>query len=450
MKPWAYYNDIDPFSCAWTRELIKAGLIPDGEVDERSIWDVVPNDLRPFQQAHFCNGISTWAYALRQANFPTDRVVWSGSMPCQSFSAAGVGKGMDDNRGQLWYAFFWLIRVCRPDIVIGEQVEAAIKHDWLDHVALSLESIGYAVGAVGFPACSTGAPHVRQRLYWVADARHAEFQKRRKFENGVIGSSPQRWSSRNESSSLCASRRVADAEGSGQLRAKEHEDDGTNSSRGRRHDASHNGENAGVLGDSDGAGLQEQRGERGTSRGQVGAVQGQAVERTSAPTNGMVYAVQPESEDREQPAQSVPVERGPTNGFWRNAEWLPCRDNKARPTGRGIRPLVTSDSQRARLLRAQKHEDDAKDSRQGWGYDFTDDGENNEQQLVGPTQSSPLTLAPGTPAGMVHGGDQGPQADEIDPQNTAEARVGRLRGYGNSLCAPAAEAFIKSYMEVSQ
>jgi hypothetical protein len=47
---------------------------------------------------------------------------------------------------------------------------------------------------------------------------------------------------------------------------------------------------------------------------------------------------------------------------------------------------------------------------------------------------------------MVHSGDQGAPADEIDPQNTAEARVGRLRGYGNSLCAPAAIEFIRAVM----
>ena len=33
----AYYNEFDPMAAAWLRELIKAGLIPDGEVDERSI-----------------------------------------------------------------------------------------------------------------------------------------------------------------------------------------------------------------------------------------------------------------------------------------------------------------------------------------------------------------------------------------------------------------------------
>ncbi|PZO48739.1 MAG: DNA cytosine methyltransferase, partial [Phormidesmis priestleyi] len=37
-----YYNEIDPFAVQWLKELIRAGLIPAGDVDERSIEDVLP------------------------------------------------------------------------------------------------------------------------------------------------------------------------------------------------------------------------------------------------------------------------------------------------------------------------------------------------------------------------------------------------------------------------
>lgn len=49
----AYYNEIDPFAAEWLRELIKAGMIAQGEVDERSIEDVIPADLRGFGRHHF-------------------------------------------------------------------------------------------------------------------------------------------------------------------------------------------------------------------------------------------------------------------------------------------------------------------------------------------------------------------------------------------------------------
>lgn len=53
----AYYNEIDPFAAAWLRQLIKAGLIADGEVDERSITEIQPADLVGFDQCHFFAGI---------------------------------------------------------------------------------------------------------------------------------------------------------------------------------------------------------------------------------------------------------------------------------------------------------------------------------------------------------------------------------------------------------
>ena len=49
----AYYNEHDAFAAAWLRELIKAGLIALGDVDERSIEDVLPNELAGYTQCHF-------------------------------------------------------------------------------------------------------------------------------------------------------------------------------------------------------------------------------------------------------------------------------------------------------------------------------------------------------------------------------------------------------------
>ena len=44
----AYYNEIEPFAAAWLRNLIAAGHIAPGDVDERSITDVQPTDLRGY------------------------------------------------------------------------------------------------------------------------------------------------------------------------------------------------------------------------------------------------------------------------------------------------------------------------------------------------------------------------------------------------------------------
>lgn len=161
----AYYNEIDPQAAAWLRELIKRGLIADGDVDERSIVDVSPDDLRGYNQCHFFAGIGGWSHALRLAGVPDDAPVWTGSCPCQAFSTAGKQRGFDDER-HLWPAFFRLIQERGPAIVLGEQVENAIAHGWLDLVLDDLEGAGYATGAASLAACGLGAPHIRKRLYW--------------------------------------------------------------------------------------------------------------------------------------------------------------------------------------------------------------------------------------------------------------------------------------------
>ena len=75
----AYYNEIDPKAAAWLRELIKAGHIAHGEVDERDIRDVSPAELHGFAQCHFFAGIGVWSYALRGAGWADDRPVWTGT-----------------------------------------------------------------------------------------------------------------------------------------------------------------------------------------------------------------------------------------------------------------------------------------------------------------------------------------------------------------------------------
>lgn len=174
--PVAYYNEIDEYAAAWLRNLIRAGHIAPGIVDTRSIEDVHPDELRPFTQCHFFAGVGVWSFALRRAGWPDDRPVWTGSCPCQPFSAAGKGAGFDDER-HLWPAFYHLISECRPAVILGEQVASSDSGPWIDLVHTDLEALGYAFGAVPFPSAGVGAPHIRDRLYWVADAGHKRLDR---------------------------------------------------------------------------------------------------------------------------------------------------------------------------------------------------------------------------------------------------------------------------------
>jgi site-specific DNA-cytosine methylase len=87
---------------------------------------------------------------------------------CQPFSTAGKGEGFDDER-HLWPSFHWLIKECRPQLVFGEQVAGKAGETWLDLVSTDLEGESYAIGSAVTAACGFGAPHQRKRLYWVAE-----------------------------------------------------------------------------------------------------------------------------------------------------------------------------------------------------------------------------------------------------------------------------------------
>lgn len=178
----AYYNEFEPYAAEWLRNLIAAGLIADGDVDERSILEVAPSDLKGYTQCHFFAGIGVWSHALRGAGWPDDREVWTGSCPCQPFSAAGKRKGTADDR-HLWPEFFRLIQAVRPRTVFGEQVASKDGLAWLDIVSADLEGADYTFGAVDTCAAGFGAPHIRQRLYWVADADSQRFSRRSERRN---------------------------------------------------------------------------------------------------------------------------------------------------------------------------------------------------------------------------------------------------------------------------
>ncbi len=163
-----YYNEFDPFAAEWLRHLIAHGELPMGVVDERPIQEVKAKDLESYTQCHFFTGIGGWPYALKRAGWGK-RPIWTGSCPCQPFSSPGRHKGTSDPR-HLWPTWYGLIRKCRPNAIIGEQVATKNGRLWLDAVANDLEKRGYAFGACDTDALGLGAPHRRRRNYFAAVA----------------------------------------------------------------------------------------------------------------------------------------------------------------------------------------------------------------------------------------------------------------------------------------
>ena len=311
----AYYNEIDPFAAAWLRELIKAGHIAPGDVDDRSIKDVSADDLRGYTQCHFFAGIGVWSHALRSAGWSDERPVWTGSCPCQPFSAAGKGGGFDDAR-HLWPDFFRLIAECRPDVVLGEQVASKDGLAWLDLVYADLEGADYAVGAVDTCAAGFGAPHIRQRLYWaaMADADNARLEGR--LEPGRERAGELLVGPGGLAGGLADAegrRRGQGVENGGRLRSG----DGAERAAGR---FAVDGNLSGGLADAEG---------EGRPHGRSGATQPLAAESGGSPVS--------------------PDRPGPTNGLWADADWLGCRDGKWRPVEPSTFPLANAGAYRNRV-----------------------------------------------------------------------------------------------------
>lgn len=305
----AYYNEIDPFAAQWLRELIAAGLIAPGDVDERSIEDVRPDDLVGYTQCHFFAGIGVWSYALRRAGVADDTPVWTGSCPCQPFSSAGKRGGFDDER-HLWPAFHWLIQQCAPPVVLGEQVASKSTGPWFDLVQADVEAMGYAFGCVPFPSAGVGAPHIRDRAYWVANSK----SQRRDRGEGAAGAA-----GRGSTKDGGDAGWLADAWGK-QSQGAAGDSEGTGEP-GRESDAGRMGHPSGPI---------------PLPGTQTGVHSG---EKGAGPRNG-----KPERSG----SDGGP---GPADGFWRDADWLLCRDGKLRPVEPGTFPLVDGAPARVGRLR---------------------------------------------------------------------------------------------------
>lgn len=169
------YNDFNNDSVAWLRQLIENGDISDGEVVGGDFRELNADELREYKTVHLFAGVGGWDYALRLAGWSGP--VWTASLPCQPFSPAGKGKGKDDDR-HLLPDFLDLVAKCRPNVLFGEQSPGAIKHGWLDDLQTGLEAEGYTVGHCVLGAHSVGAPHIRNRLYWVACRNKSGLERR--------------------------------------------------------------------------------------------------------------------------------------------------------------------------------------------------------------------------------------------------------------------------------
>jgi DNA (cytosine-5)-methyltransferase 1 len=391
----SYYNEHDPYAAQWLRNLIAAGHIAPGIVDERSIEDVFPSDLRGFTQCHFFAGIGVWSHALRRSGWADSRPVWTGSCPCQPFSSAGQGAAFDDER-HLWPAFHHLIKECKPAIVLGEQVASKKADPWIDLVQADVEAMGYTFGAIPFPSAGIGAPHIRDRIYWVANADHS-----RRIRGRAGEARDGRVAPRVEPERLCNVVGLADTRHDDASRKGKAARAGQPQTIGPADQSGGCCAPFGRLAHACGKGHQEQRWQRSEPArlAEADVVGGMADlssggRREECADHGRSVVgdcAQGISAGLEHGGSDL--RPGPTKSLWRDADWLLCRDGKWRPVEPGTFPLVDG-------------------SAKGVGRSGAD------------------WRAPAGQEGQGH-------------------RAGRLKGYGNAINAEAARVFVACVMEAA-
>ena len=341
----AFYNEIEPYAADWLVNLAGRGHIAPGAVERRSIADLKPSDIGD-GQAHFFAGLGGWSRALRRAGVPDDAPIWTGSCPCQPFSVAGRRGGRDDER-HLWPAWFDLIRERRPSIIFGEQVASSDGLDWLDAVSTDLEGSGYAFGAADLCAAGVGAPHLRQRLYFVAYTRDERLERLRLHV--------QRW--RSQPPRLEARR-------GGQTDPVANSDerglpDGAQASvpREQPHDGG-SGRDGAMANPARAQREGRERGEllasgrwRSPDGGETGTMGDSGGDRDIEHT-GKLPSDESEHDQRPAHGHHTSVAPGATRGFWSDAEWIPCSDGRSRPAQPGAFPLAHGVPGRVGRLRA--------------------------------------------------------------------------------------------------
>jgi len=125
--------------------------------------------------------------------------ILTGGFPCQPYSSAGKRLGKADER-HLWPEMCRIISEVAPAYVVGENVRGLLNWNGgvvFEEVCSDLEAMGYDVWTGILPAAGVGAPHRRDRIWWVATNSN-NYRTMRGSQRDASQSATQRLQERDE------------------------------------------------------------------------------------------------------------------------------------------------------------------------------------------------------------------------------------------------------------
>ena len=379
---WTGSAPCQPFSTAGKRK---------GSADERHLWPAFHRLIQACRPEivmgeQVASGIATGSYKAQGIE-----TLWQ-----KDLALCHLMYGQEDRE------YYSVIR--RMFLENRARITRKDGYSWLNAVQNDLEGLGYAFGSAVTAACAFGAPHQRKRLYWVGALDHTKDER---YDNGIGGKPAGAGNEAPGAGQQEGHRRIAaeypsESDGLANSHDTERKTRGSVAS-GSKTDGDAREGGSTCNSPSDGLADSSVQGPQGRLRGGQDSEWeiehghpgcGGTVDRPSPvaqPNNGGLEESRPEQQANGsgQYFEKASVVTGPTNGFWRDADWLWCRDGKWRPVEPGSFPLV--------------------------------DGAPSE--LV---PSSDLSIK--------------------DVKSTKEAKNMRLKGYGNAIVAQPAQAFIEAVL----
>lgn len=131
---------------------------------DKSIWQTFthnfPNTI--FDKRDICN--------IPSDDIPDDLDGIIGGPPCQSWSEAGARRGIDDDRGQLFFEYIRVLRDRQPKFFLAENVQGMLfgrNSGALKDILLEFDRAGYSVKYQLLNVVNFGVPQDRKRVIFV-------------------------------------------------------------------------------------------------------------------------------------------------------------------------------------------------------------------------------------------------------------------------------------------